>query len=194
MSLIVSTKSALRQELRAARRELPNPARAEAAQQLALHISRLPEWQTFHSIALYLATDGEIETSVISELALAAGKGVYLPVVAQGGTLEFARWSGTSEGTQLNQYGIREPDAHSPRIATEALDCICLPLVGWSTNGSRLGMGGGYYDRTLADAAGTIKIGLGFELQRQDTLPRESWDVRLDFVATETNLYSCKEQ
>ncbi|QFU77504.1 5-formyltetrahydrofolate cyclo-ligase [Halioglobus maricola] len=194
MSSIASTKTALRQDLRAARRQLPDAARAEATQQLALHITRLPGWQSFQGIALYLATDGEIDTSAISELVLAAGKRLYLPVVAEGGTLEFARWGGTTKGTQLNRYGIREPDTHSPRIATEALDCICLPLVGWSTDGSRLGMGGGYYDRTLANATGPIKTGLGFELQRQETLPRESWDVRLDFVATETNLYSCKEQ
>ena len=156
---------------------------------------QLPDWQTCNRIALYLATDGEIDTGPLARLVLAAGKALYLPVIQADRRLLFARWDGTADTLVANKYGIGEPGADSERVLAADLDCIALPLVAWSPDGTRLGMGGGYYDRTLADAdAALVKIGLGYELQRQDILPGEDWDIKMDFVATEAGLYPCASE
>ena len=77
----------------------------------------------------------------------------------------------------------------SPR-SQSALDIVFLPVVGWDRRGGRLGMGGGYYDRTLANISGPLLVGLAHDGQQVDDIPRESWDVALDYVATDTDLYS----
>jgi 5-formyltetrahydrofolate cyclo-ligase len=72
------------------------------------------------------------------------------------------------------------------------LDIILLPLVAWDTQGHRLGMGGGYYDRSLAGVQNVIKVGLALELQKVEALVTEPWDIRMDFVATENGLIQCQ--
>ncbi|WP_066057250.1 5-formyltetrahydrofolate cyclo-ligase [Halioglobus sp. HI00S01] len=192
MSDITATKSELRRQLRAARRALPPATQHHARDRLTHTVTQLPDWHLLQRIGLYLAADGEIDPSLLAEQLLTEGKQVYLPVIQDDKTLQFGRWQGSADELIANRYGISEPRPESTRAATVTLDCICLPLVAWSETGKRLGMGGGYYDRTLADLSGPLRVGLGYEMQREDALPGDAWDVDLDFVATEAALYRCR--
>ena len=69
---------------------------------------------------------------------------------------------------------------------------IFLPVVGWDSHGGRLGMGGGYYDRALAGIVGPVLVGLAYGSQQVEQIPRESWDIVLDYVATDAGLIRCK--
>lgn len=178
----------LRAELRAARRALPQSEQQQAAKQLSRYIDALsPKVQ---NVALYLANDGEIAP----ELAIAScrenGIDVYLPIVSPNnpGHLAFQLFT---EQTALvnNQYGIPEPIfTAADIISINALDIVFMPLVGFDHQGNRLGMGGGYYDRTLAPLKssnkGPILIGLAHDCQQVATLPTEDWDVPLHMVLT----------
>ncbi len=183
-------KSDLRREIRARRRALSDAERTRASNMVATNLKSLPQWQDATRIALYLSQDGEVDTGPVADLARSEDKALYLPVLAADQHMDFARWE-TGAVLVPNRYGIPEPSAEVPRVSAAELDVICLPLVAWTPAGDRLGMGGGYYDRTLAGAA-ALKVGLAYELQQRDVLPREAWDVGLNFVATESALHKCQ--
>ena len=90
-----------------------------------------------------------------------------------------------------NRYGIPEPPADVPRSNPGELDIIFLPLVAWDRRGSRLGMGGGIYDRTLEGVRGPLLVGLAHSLQELDHIPAEPWDIRLHFIASDKALHRC---
>ena len=88
-----------------------------------------------------------------------------------------------------NKYNIDEPELACPNvIPTSTIDVILMPLVGFDSKGNRLGMGGGYYDRTLAFTQFTqqkpILIGIAHDEQEVETLPFEPWDIPLDIIVT----------
>jgi 5-formyltetrahydrofolate cyclo-ligase len=184
-------KSALRNTLRQRRNCLSSTQQADAAQALSQSVLRLPHWADAQRVALYLASDGEIGTSVLADIARNQGKHLFLPILANEGGLAFARWE-TDMTPCVNRYNIPEPPIGAERCPAAELDVIFLPVVGWDSHGGRLGMGGGYYDRTLAGVVGPVLVGLAHASQEVDQLPRESWDIALDYVATDARLIRCK--
>lgn len=119
-----------------------------------------------------------------------ADRQLFLPVIVANKQLSFAQWAIDAKLT-ANRYGIPEPHDQAPRCAVADLDIIILPLVAWDRQGGRLGMGGGYYDRTLAGVRGPLLVGLSHAQQEVPQVPRDDWDVPLDFVVTENALHQC---
>lgn len=186
-----------RRRLRQQRRRLSDAQRSACAHALAAELAGHRLFLNSRKIAAYLPVDGEVETSPLIRLAWDMGKEVYLPVLApaQANRLWFSRFD---PDTTLvgNRFGIPEPErAHRQRIAVTALDLVLAPLVGFDTQGHRLGMGGGFYDRTFAFLRHRRHwkkprlVGLAYEFQRLEALPGEPWDVPLSGVATEAALY-----
>jgi 5-formyltetrahydrofolate cyclo-ligase len=184
-------KARLRRLLRERRRALTPGQQSAAARSIAARVAALPSWRQARRIALYLPADGEIDTAPIATAARRDGKGLFLPVIRDDDSLAFAGWE---ENTPLapNRFGIPEPPADAAHCDPDELDMICLPLVGWDRAGGRLGMGGGFYDRTLAGVAGVLLVGLAHACQEVETLPLQAWDVRLDYVATDDALHDCR--
>ena len=148
-------------------------------------------------VAGYYSLGNEVDvSSAMSELN-ASGKTVYVPMVLPENRMQFAPVDDLTQLT-LNRYGIKEPKVDSRLfINATRLDAVLVPLVGFDQQCNRMGMGGGYYDRCFAhrkSARGTpVLIGVAFEIQLADSVFAESWDVPLDFVATESRILS-KEQ
>ena len=186
-----SDKASLRDMLRRRRKALSPAEQCTAARGLADRITRLPRWDSARTVALYLSADGEIDTAAVATLARNAGKEIYLPVIREDDSLGFARWARGAELTP-NRYNIPEPPAGAIHREPGELDIMLLPLVGWDRSGGRLGMGGGFYDRTLANVRGPTLVGCAHSVQEVDHLPLEAWDVRLAFVATESALHDCR--
>jgi len=184
-------KARLRAELRRRRLALDRERQALAAAGVCRQVATLPRWASARSIALYLAADGEVDTGPLAALAREQGKALYLPVISPSNHLHFAEWRPTAP-LAANRYGIGEPPHSAARRAASELDIICLPLVGWDRRGGRLGMGGGYYDRSLAGLRGPLLLGLAHALQEVDEVPMADWDVRLDCVATDCAFYDCR--
>lgn len=183
------SRSSLRQSLRQKRRQLSAEQQALAASLLDQQLSHSGILGSNH-IAFYMASDGEIDPGQFLSRALGMGKICYLPVVGAEQALHFVRFR---EGDQLstNRFGIPEPDVNGDAIAVVDLDVILLPLVGFDRRGSRLGMGGGFYDRSLAglsrdgDKQRPQLIGLAHSCQEVDSINTESWDVPLEGIVTE---------
>jgi 5-formyltetrahydrofolate cyclo-ligase len=100
----------------------------------------------------------------------------------------FARWRG-DEPLQPNALGIAEPMPSALAFSVAKLDIMFLPLLGWDKHGGRLGMGAGYYDRALAGVDGPTLIGLAHQVQEVDKLPIDTWDIPLNSVVTDKNIY-----
>lgn len=131
------------------------------------------------------------------ESAAAAGKAVYLPVLHpfRSGRLWFVRWR-PGEPLRMNRFGIAEPMIRANRLRpARHLDLVIVPLLGFDATCRRLGMGGGYYDRSFAFTARHLRarrpflVGLAGEHQQVTSLPRRAWDIVLDAVVTEARVY-----
>jgi len=191
-------KSALRRQLRAARRALSPAQQRQHATAIAHRLRGVRAFRAARHIAYYFADDGEIDLSRLPRAAARAARRWYLPIVRPFGPpwLWFARHR---PGAPLrpNRYGIPEPRPRRPLRRANQLDLVLLPLVGFDARCQRLGRGGAFYDRTLAFLRGRrhwrrpVPIGVAHEVQRVATLPAEPWDVPLAAVITETGVYRC---
>ncbi|MDR5868638.1 5-formyltetrahydrofolate cyclo-ligase [Halomonas koreensis] len=188
-------RRALRRDLRRRRRQLSARQQREAARRLGRHLRRLPEVQRARHVALYLPNDGEIDPTPLIPWLRARGARVYLPVLRplSRNALWFVRYHRDTPMT-TNRFGIPEPctrhGAHRARRRPAwSLDLILMPLVGFDDAGQRIGMGGGFYDRTLAFTRGAGPrprlVGLAHDVQRVERLPVAPWDVPLDAIASD---------
>jgi 5-formyltetrahydrofolate cyclo-ligase len=191
----VSELASLRRQIRVARRLLSAEARSYAAERLAERLSLTHAFQRAERLAAYWAADGEMDPQPLMQRAWAAGKQVYLPVIGIDRRLAFARYS---DGSPLrpNRFGIPEPLVDADDWCdTIALQLVLMPLVAFDERGTRLGMGGGFYDQTFSfvrrrpHLQRPLLIGAAYELQRVSHLERRPWDVPLDAVATEARIY-----
>lgn len=181
------SRSQLRSQLRHARKAL-SPSQQDTAatnlhqQLLQTTLSPLAHLTLDSKVALYLANDGEISPHIICQWLWSKNIKTYLPCI-KGETLVFAHYHEHCQWQQ-NQFNIAEPIDQAP-ISGNALDLVFMPLVGFDVAGGRLGMGGGFYDKTFADRSSYL-IGLAHDCQRVEQLPIESWDVPLDAIATDS--------
>ncbi|TVQ72689.1 MAG: 5-formyltetrahydrofolate cyclo-ligase [Oceanospirillales bacterium] len=187
----------LRRDMRSQRRCLSASTQRKHAHQVCKLLSQQLFFRRAKHIALYLPNDGEISAVPLIELCWKLKKTVYLPVLHPilHNCLWFIPYTPQSR-MRLNGYKIKEPIIeNSPARPAWALDMVCLPLVAFDQNGGRLGMGGGYYDRSFSfkhhkkGLRGPRLIGLAHGLQQVDQLPIEDWDVPLAGVATEHHLH-----
>ncbi|HNM43397.1 5-formyltetrahydrofolate cyclo-ligase [Plasticicumulans sp.] len=185
---------ALRRHLRAARRALSPAAQQAAAEAVAVRIRALPAYAAARSIAVYLACDGELDPAVLVAGARRDGRTLLLPrLLPEAGRMDFAEWPADAP-LVANRFGIPEPEG-TPLHAPEAVDLVLAPLVGFDAHGGRLGMGGGYYDRSFAFLLARPRpsrpylVGLAHACQRVDRLEVRPWDVPLDAVVSDTGGY-----
>jgi 5-formyltetrahydrofolate cyclo-ligase len=194
---LLSERSRLRAQLRARRRAVPLHERATASRQFARILRRSHLLRPGQRIALYVAHDHEADPQLIARLARRNRCQLYLPVIVdyRRRRMEF-RLQTSDARLRPNRYGIGEPQRPAPRIAVRHLDLILLPLVGVDARGTRLGTGAGFYDRCLQHLRAGRNwrrpklIGVGYEFQRVAALAAGAWDVPLDALLTEKDLYS----
>jgi len=191
-----SSTTDIRQLKRSQRRALSTAEQQQHSESLCENIAALSVYHNSQHIAFYIANDGEIDPHHLIKQARLSGKDVYLPVLsASKNSLYFAPFK-TDSQLQLNRFNIPEPVCHPSALKTASqMDMLLLPLVAFDTDGNRMGMGGGFYDRTLAflQKGGLsnkpILAGLAHEIQKVEHLHAQSWDIPLDYIITEKQLY-----
>ncbi|MDP2562129.1 5-formyltetrahydrofolate cyclo-ligase [Psychrobium sp. 1_MG-2023] len=183
--MIHRDRQQLRQFIRIKRQQLSVIEQQQASEQLAAQlVSQLDS--TVKQVAIYLANDGEIDPMPFIKMLWQCDIEVYLPVVHPfcPGYLLFLRYQVDSELIN-NKYGIPEPRLNVSTVCpVSELDVVYTPLVAFDHKGNRMGMGGGYYDRTLANHQNVITIGLAHDCQEVNQLPIERWDVPLNCIVT----------
>jgi 5-formyltetrahydrofolate cyclo-ligase len=187
----------LRRLLRKARRALNRAEQRQAAQGLYRQLAQNPLFRRSRHVSLYLPMDGEIDPRLLLREAQRRGKKTYLPVLSAWPRTKmvFQRVK-PGEKFRPNRFRIPEPriDARKQRKIW-ALDLILMPLVGFDDQGGRLGMGGGFYDRSLAYQARRkawqkpVLLGLAHECQKVGKLAVASWDVPLQGTVSDKRWY-----
>ncbi|MEE9451181.1 MAG: 5-formyltetrahydrofolate cyclo-ligase, partial [Gammaproteobacteria bacterium] len=191
-----SDRKTIRQAVRKQRQQLSLPQRQFTASALQAHIVKLPLFQQAKHVALYFSHHNEVDTAPLWQSCCVAGKSCYFPVLIQSPDKHLI-FLPHQEGERLqkNRYGILEPTvSHDKAIDIFDLDVIFIPLVAFDVRANRLGMGVGYYDRTLIEvvrqaATEPLLIGLAYEMQKVKQVPMADWDVPMSAVVTEETVY-----
>ena len=184
----------LRQRNRQLRAELEAKQLEVAANALAERILSLDEYQQAQRIAAYFAVNGEIGLIPVIDHALTQGKNIYLPNL----DLQALRFSPYfhSQKMRINKFRLPEPDVDdSEMLSPGELDLVLAPLVVFDDERNRIGMGGGFYDRSFAfrkdpEISKPMLIGVAHELQKVDRIVPQEWDVQLDMIVTDQAVYS----
>lgn len=185
------SKTSLRLYYRELRRLIPSTEKIISSQALRkIFIQHFDVSQK--NIAVYLAQDGELDLKYLIEKLWENKANIYLPVIdCVTQQLQFAHYSSATI-MKKNQYKIDEPADIRSFIAPEKLDIVLMPLVAFDKNGTRLGMGKGFYDKAFefcrASQHKPKLIGVAYSCQYCDKLPVEIWDVPLDGILTEKEL------
>jgi len=193
---IHQSRAELRRTIRIQRRATTPEQRHRASHAVVDSISSSRLFKRSRHIALYLANDGELDPSLLAEYAHQHGKRLYLPVLSpvRQNRLQFAPYHPNTLLAE-NRFGIPEPVVSQRQmIPPRALDLVLAPLVAFDNSGNRLGMGGGFYDRTFAFLHHRRHwqkprlLGIAYEFQRVALLPHQQWDVPLSGIATEAGI------
>ncbi|HAT25698.1 MAG TPA: 5-formyltetrahydrofolate cyclo-ligase [Gammaproteobacteria bacterium] len=188
-------RKALRASLRQSRQQLSPEKRHIAARSLLDLIGHQDFFRVAQRIAFYQVIDGEIDPQLLLDLALSEGKACFLPVLSRENP-EFVSFAAYDADTPLveNQWGIAEPSPETI-VSPTNFDVVFVPLVGFNEQCFRMGMGKGFYDRTFSfkifnRCSRPLLVGLAHESQLvKEAFPVESWDVRLDAIATDKKIY-----
>ncbi|SRR5690554_5955574 len=180
----------IRRQMRAARRALSRQDLDIAGARLARNLQSLPAYRRARTIGAYLAVGGEMPLQPLILDAWTHGKHVYLPRLRDA-HLDFHRYTADTR-LRRNRFGIAEPavTAHS-RINPRFIDVVLVPLVAFDDQGNRLGMGGGFYDRSFAFLHDRrcwrrpLLIGIAHEFQHLPALDPAPWDVPLHAAVTD---------
>ena len=182
-SIQQTLRNQLRQQIRKTRANLTALQQQQAEDSITQQALELIEERNAQHIALYISFDGEISTDKLIKILWAQGKQVYLPVLHpfNPNHLLFLRYLPDIPMLK-NKFGIWEPKLNVQNVLPlDELDILFTPLVAFDKQGNRLGMGGGFYDRTLQhwQKSPFIPVGLAHQCQQVEQLPTEVWDVPL---------------
>ena len=186
------SKRATRQTLRARRDALTDEERAAASAAIARGVGALLDERLAAGdvLALYEAKGTEVDTRAIAAAAQARGIALAYPRVVAGERI-LAFHAVTADELIPGALGLREPRADAPVVDVERITAFVIPGLAFDTQGGRTGWGMGHYDATLARAtAAILKIGIAFECQLVERVPRDPHDIAMTHVITEAATYT----
>jgi 5-formyltetrahydrofolate cyclo-ligase len=190
-------KISLRKTLRTRRNQLTLDEQRLAADKMTAVTIASKLIHKFERVACYLANDGEIDTWPLIETLWSLNKQVYLPVVSHlpWTPLWFAPFTPGSD-MKYNKFGIPEPLTHArKRVTASQLDLVLMPVVAFDNSGNRLGMGQGYYDRSLKSLRHRkywrrpVLAGVAHDFQCLDSISHEPWDIPLRYALTDNRFF-----
>ena len=191
------SKQSIRQQMRQKRRALDENQQDQAASGLLSNLLKVPAFMQAKRISLYFPNDGEIDPTLVMIKALEMAKRCYYPVISPSRKpkLFFAQ---VKPGCRLkpDRMGILTPIVPSIQwLKPSELDVILLPLVSFDSSGARVGMGGGFYDASLAFLSSRVHwcrprlIGIAHEIQKAEKITLDHWDVPVQMIVTDQAIY-----
>ena len=187
----------LRKDIRLKRKRVNRFEHKKSEQDALNRLRSIPQFNFAKSVGLYLHAFGEVHTHKLIQLCFKHKKLVYLPMICT--MNQELVWVKISSSQYLNKrfshhpLGMKEPMAsRGQHVST--LDLLIMPLLACDHLGTRIGMGGGFYDRTLASAPHRpFRLGLAHTFQYIDqTLPRQKWDQPIHGLLTPKKFYIFK--
>lgn len=185
-------KQAIRITHRQIRGKLSHRFQTHASHKISTCIQQLDQYRQAKHLAFYHPISGEVSLHQLWHTAPLHGKYCYFPRLTIDGALCFVP---ATPATRFipNRYQILEPDVSLEHaIPPSALDIIFLPMVAFDTTGNRLGMGAGYYDKTLNNNSPGFLIGVAYEFQLVSYIHADHYDVPVNLVVTERHCHWSK--
>ena len=187
-----SLKAGLRTKIRKKRSGIDPALRKKHDDLINQHLLEYIDHSAYEVVAAYAAFDGEPDLMPALGLLAAQGLTVALPVIQDEpgrAVISFRKWS-PDRSMRSNRYRIQEP-MDTEEIIMPDIDIALIPLVAWDEDGYRLGMGASFYDRLLQPYSGLARperIGVGYQSQRVERVPREPWDIRMHGILSELGI------
>lgn len=185
----MKTKQEIRKEIKLLRSRMTEAERKEKSGRIVKLIRETAVYAGADCMLCYVSLPTEVCTEELIRQALLDGKRVAVPRVF-GSEMEFY-YIGGWQDLRPGCMGIMEPASHCEPVcirhgaAGGRLVPVIVPGLAFTRDGSRIGYGGGYYDRYFADKEGFYMIGAAYDFQILDQLPTGGHDVRMDCVITE---------
>lgn len=183
MDTIQRQKAALRREAAAAEAALTSSERHLSDDAILRHVLHAPEYRRAGTVFAFVGRGSEIDTAPLLRQVLADGKRLCVPLCTAPGVME-CREVRDLTVLRPGAYGISEPPDNAPAVPPECVDLAIIPCAGAVADGRRLGRGGGYYDRFLAQYTGDALL-LCRERLLCPSIPQEIHDIRVPAVVTE---------
>ena len=179
-------KEQLRAQVRQRLGALHASEREHASAQACSLLQEQQLWKTAQSIFFYAPLPGELNIWALLPEALQLGKTVLLPKFNPG-TDSYQPYHIQNLESDLlpGKFGIHEPNGNCAPCLLKQLDLVLVPGLAFDLSGSRLGRGGGFYDKLLAGLSGT-KCGVAFDEQLLGNIPVEPHDIPVDYLLTPT--------
>jgi 5-formyltetrahydrofolate cyclo-ligase len=179
-------KSGLRLRLLEEVKRLSGPEKKLASEGICARLAAQLCWERAKAVLFFAPTFQEPDVGLLAAKARLEGKQIAYPRFHPSESrYEAARVADPDRDLVPGRFGIAEPNGDCAALTLNQLDLILVPGVGFSPNGARLGRGGGYYDRLLAQVR-NIKCGVAFDCQVVVEVPQEAHDIRMDYLLTPT--------
>lgn len=188
---VIEEKKALRTFIRRTERTLDPAYKAESSEAICRHVLALDAYRAAKTVFAFAGTDHEIDTSLVLNETLAAGKTLVLPRCAEGHALDLCVVA-SMDDLVPGMYGILEPRAGCPLVTAGDIDFAVIPCLSFDRRGRRLGQGGGYYDRLLPRLTCPTCL-ICRERLMSEAVPTEEHDRRCDLYLTENGVMTPEE-
>ena len=179
-------KSRVRREVLLQTRLQDKTIKAEEDRKIIEFLFNTVEYGTAKTIFAYVGTETEIDTVPLLKAAIKDGKLLFVPLCIGEGEMALKRITSLSE-LHAGFHGIMEPDADAPEILPDELDLAIIPCVSCAQDGRRLGYGGGFYDRFLAQYKG-LSIMLCRTAHMREDIPTDRYDINVHTIITEKGI------
>ena len=180
----MSVKENIRNEKRYERSLLSDAHIARLSDNFLTQWMKFSKGLSYQSIALYYPFDNEASTLEIINYLHSKNKEVLLPVIENNSKTLFFAKNGIQSELIKNNFGIFEPK-NKEFVDIQEIDIALIPCVAFNDKLFRLGMGGGFYDRTFSKKSSTILIGMAYSFQYENESFQEKHDIKMDYVITQ---------
>jgi 5-formyltetrahydrofolate cyclo-ligase len=188
---MLAMKETLRKQIILKRNALPEDEAAKKSRLIRQRLFLLPEYRDAKRICFYMSINSEVATREMIEQAM-QDKQVFLPITNKKEHTLIIAEAKSLDDLKEGPYGVYEPKTDYVMAVNRAqIDLFIVPGVAFDSNCGRIGYGKGYYDKLLKGLS-AVKIGLAYEFQIVDKIPREEHDVNVDIIVTEERAIDCK--
>lgn len=185
--VVEAEKTELRRHLQRLRAKMSGEQAAARSLQASRHILACDAYRKAKCIMGFLAFGKELSVDTVLAQALADGKKVAVPLITSDKEFVPVRLL-DMQHFSLDRYGIRTVPQPVQLVEPEEIDLILVPGVAFGRDGSRLGMGAGYYDRFLLKAGQAVRMGVAYDALMQDALPVDAYDVGMQLLVSESGI------
>ena len=182
-------KNKLKEQMLEKRNSLSKQEIAEKSRQIESNLFNLEQYKKSKIIMFFVSFNSEVDTHNMIKEAL-KNKTVVIPKVVSN-EIEPSVIIDFDSLLPSGKYGILEP-IEAMKIAYKNIDLVLVPGIAFDSGGHRIGYGFGYYDKFLKKVSKAVKIGLAFDFQIADKIPKESYDVPVDVIISEKRVVECR--